>query len=289
MDVEDQIALRDRLLKEEMNKQKEENSNLTSEEKIDKLLYANAMTNFSLNHLSTSINAFCATVNTRMLKIEGDVKTLQEGQIAAASDAEDTKTRVTTLENKVTELQKFVTKTKVETINKDVHYRRYNLVFGGVNDKGAWETQAESEALVRDLIQKINFPVNEADRAHFDHLWDPESIVIKEVHRLPQNPLKFNFSGKNNEGKPQSKNRLLVAKFELMTDISNIIKRSPNLKKINEGKPSHDRIYIDRHLPKCLNDQKKALRSQFNQMKRDGKKPRFRYNFDNGNMYLLFP
>ena len=90
-------------------------------------------------------------------------------------------------------MEEFVKQTKIDTVNKEVHGRRYNLIFGNIKDDGAWETPEKAEKLIRELLHKINVPANENDR---DSLY-PDNIVIKEVHRHPQNPLKFNFSGKN--------------------------------------------------------------------------------------------
>ena len=237
-----------------------------------------------MNQLTSQIGTFCQTMNLRLGSIEGNVERIDAAQKSTTQNIKKTDEEVGILKAEISELKNFVQKTKVETINRDVHSRRYNLVFGNVKDAGAWEAADKTEFLVRELLHKINTPVDDNDV----DVWDPDTVVIKEAHRLPQNPVKFKFAEKDdNSTQKRAKCRLIVAKFELMTDINIILKKCRNLQKVNNGKATHERFYIDRHLPKCLQDQKNDLKPEFKQMKKDGKKPRFRYNFNTAQMYLI--
>ena len=78
----------------------------------------------------------------------------------------------------------------------------------------------------------------------------------------------------------------MVVKFALMQNINSIFKLTPNLQKLNEGKQTYERYYIDRHLPKCLQDQKKGLRDEFYKLKNAGKKPSYKYDLETASMYI---
>ena len=279
-----QHELRKQQMQEELQKQKAAYSQLTSDEKIDKLLDMNTITQININQLSSQIGTFCQAMNLRLGNIEENVDKIDAAQKSMAQDVKKTDEEVGRLKAEISELKDFVQKTKVETINRDVHGRRYNLIFGNVRDAGAWEAVDKTEFLVRELLHKINTPVDDNDVDE----WDPDTVVIKEAHRLPQNPVKFKFTKKDGDSaQERTKCRLIVAKFELMTDVNIILKKCRNLQKVNNGKATYKRYYIDRHLPKCLQVQKNDLKSEFKQMKQDGKKTRFRYNFDTAQMYLI--
>lgn len=270
-------------LNEEINKQRDLNKNLSLNDKLEKLLDISSANQFRLNLVNANLAAFCESAEKRFKAVEEKVERIESDVATNSSAINNQNLKIEKLESQISELQDFVVKTKIETVNKEVHGRRYNLIFGNIKDSCAWETPEKAEKLVRELLHEINFPVNDQDT----NMLHPNDIVIKEVHRLPQNPMKFNFSGFNEKSKkPQSKNRLMVVKFAMMTDIDMILRKSPNLKKINDGRLPHERYYIDKHLPKCLQDQKNKLRTQFNQLKKDGKKPRFRYDLETASMFI---
>ena len=233
----------------------------------------------NFNNLTRQITTFCTAADKRLGKVENQIDDLQKAQKRTSNDVEGNTTEVKELKSKVSVLEKFVTQTKIDTINKDVHSRRYQLLFGNADDNGVWEKANDTEKLVKDILQKINTPVDDNDV----DVWDHSSVVITKAHRLPRNPLNFDYVSEN--GHPRR--RMIVAKFELMTDVNIILKKCRNLQNLNVGKRTHERIYIDRHLPKVLQEQKKKLKTTYDNMKKEGKKPRFKYDYEKAQMYLI--
>ena len=170
---------------------------------------------------------------------------------------------------------------KVNEINRDVHSRRFNMVFGNIEDNGGWEAQGTSIVKVREFLHSINQQEYDSDGNEIYDEWNPDTVVIKEAHRLPQDPAKFHFIKDNDnqiQGPPRRRNRLLVARFECYTDIGVIFRKCKNLKSINAKKPKFYRQFVDRHYPKAVQAQKENLKTEFNKLKAEGLKPGYHYD-----------
>ena len=102
------------------------------------------------------------------------------------------------------------------------------MVFGNIEDNGGWEAQGTSIVKVREFLHSINQQEYDSDGNEIYDEWNPGTVVIKEAHRLPQDPAKFHFIKDNDnqiQGPPRRRNRLLVARFVCYRDIGVIFRK----------------------------------------------------------------
>lgn len=257
---------------------------LTMDQKMN-LLLENMVMKSDLNawkeSLSTEMKGISTQLNNKLDAVQGQVDGLVADRALDRETLTTTTDEVTELKQEVNEMKKYIKQSKIRERNHDVHSRRFNLIVGNLLDDGSWESQSLSMSKVRTFLRQLHSLEIEEDQA--DN-WNPDAIVIKEAHRLPQDPNKLRSSA---PGSTRSKNRLMIVKFECMTDISIILSKCKLLKTINEGKPTHKRLFVDRHYPKAVQEQKQALKDAFIKLKAEGKKPSYKYDISTATMRLI--
>ena len=232
--------------------------------------------------ISTQIQALSSTLNEAIDNVQAQVAVLKEDRDADRNAATNTKNDVEVLKSEMKVMQEYVVKAKRNERNQGVHNRRYNLVFGNLIDERSWESGSTSITKVRNFLKHLQDCEIASSESELADDWNPDAIVIKEAHRLPQNPadLKPIEAGK-------SANRLMVAKFECMTDIGIILSKCKYLKTINERRPKHTRYFVERHYPKEVQQQKKNLKDEFERLRAEGKKPGYKYNVETASMCVV--
>ena len=236
--------------------------------------------------LSTQMTDIKDTLGKQITDIKSDVSTLKEARNEDQKSMKATNMEVDTLRKELNGMKIYVKQAKIREINQDVHSRRFNLIVGNLPDEGAWEAQSTSMSKVRSFLRLLNDTEYTEDEGVIADNWNPDAIVIKEAHRLPQDPSKMAVL--ETEGQRQTpvskRNRLMVVKFESMIDINIILKKCRHLKLINGDKPVHKRYFVERHLPRVLQNKKKTLKGEFNQLKTEGRRPGYRYDVNSGTM-----
>ena len=275
-------------------------SAMNMNEKLDAVLKFNCNIARCMQSLKVDLNhkfeEFSKSMGERVEKVENDmimVKAQCNETLTLKSTANSNSNEINALKERVNELEEEAKKRKVEELKNAVHARRYNLVIGNLSDRRAWESRETSLKLVREFLHSINEPINDRDT----DIWNPDDVIIKEAHRLPQNPDSYFKSSSQKPGDTEniadnrvmakSFNRRMVVKFDNLMDIRIILKKCCNLKTINNGKPKFEKLYVERHLPKELQAQRVNLRPEFNRLKREGKKPKFEFDFSEGKMMII--
>lgn len=142
---------RQAILNEEICKQRQINSCLSTEDKIAKLLDVAYINQFNLNCLNANLHSFIESAERRFKAVESKVDYIEKTVTTNSSTITTHSAQIQSLETKVKEMEEFVKQTKIDTVNKEVHGRRYNLIFGNIKDDGAWETPEKAEKLIREL------------------------------------------------------------------------------------------------------------------------------------------
>ena len=249
-------------------------SELNMEQKIDMLLEFNV-------HISKAVKKIDNDMQDMKNSLSTKIEAVKEDVVAVRETAETNKDDITEMRSKLNELETYVKHAKIRELNQAVHGRRYDLIAYRLADPNTWETAAKSTEIVRQFLHDLN----NADPDESNN-WDPNSVVIKEAHRLPQNPLQLvkNASG---EEVQRTWPRPMIFRLVSMLDKRIILSKCKNLKILNQGKVKNNHIYVDDHWPSEVAKQRKALRAQFNKLKTDGKKPKMRYN-ECSNSYHLY-
>ena len=248
-------------------------SELTMEQKIDKLLDFNLHITKAVKKIDNDMQDMRNSLSTKIDAVKEEVDAVKE-------TAETNKNDISKMKSRLNELETYVKHAKIRDLNQAVHGRRYDLIAYRLADPNTWETAGKSIEIVRQFLHDLN----NADPDE-NNTWDPNSVVIKEAHRLPQNPLQLvkNASGEEIE---RTWPRPMIFRLVSMLDKRIILSKCKNLKIINQGKNKNNHIYVDDHWPSEVAKQRKALRVQFNQLKTDGKKPKMRYNVATATTYI---
>ena len=243
---------------------------LSMEQKIDKLLEFNVHIAKAVKNVDNALQDVQTSLSTKIEAVEAEVTTVKQ-------TAEDNKTEVAAMRTEIDDLKTYVKNAKIREINQAVHGRRYDIIISRLPDANTWEPAGKSIEIVRKFLRDIN--IADPDDPNNNDDWDPDSVVIKEAHRLPQNPIQTFISG-NRENTRRTWPRPMIVRLDSMLDKRIIKKKCKNLKILNQGKDKNNRIYVDDHWPSDVAKQRKDLRADFNRLKAEGKKPRFRYNIE---------
>ena len=232
--------------------------------------------------LSTKMEEISTQLNEKLDDVQAQIDDVDKRQKLDSATLAATIKDVAVLQDDAVEIRKYIADSKIRDTNQAVHNRRYNLIFGNLDDVRAWESQGSSIVKVRTFLNNLK----EAEFANAEgHVsdWNPDAIVIKEAHRLPQDPAKIHPPRR---GVKRSTNRPMVIKFECMTDISMILSKCKYLRFMNEGRLAHERFFVDRHYPKEVQLQKQSLKGKFNKLKAEGKKPVYKYDITTASMIV---
>ena len=194
--------------------------------------------------------------------------------------------RIKQLEEEVADLKQKeadrVEENRKVAIRRDLHDKMNNILMYGVCDTHAWESKDISKKYVKQFL-------NEALKVD-----DVDSIEFDDVPRLPQNP-SSNF---RNDGHRYAtrrntsatlKPRPIIFRVKSRLDFNRIWDNVANLKAYNDAAKEDESmpsIYISRHLPQVLQDERKLLLKDYHIAKNQGKKARIRIDFDNMKMFL---
>ena len=244
--------------------------------KLDKILTFNCKISETLNNLKIELtdkmNELSDSLTKRIKSNENDIIDLKSSieplQVKANQNANET-------EKLRKELNKHIQQVKKEAVLRDLKSRELNIMIGNIPDSNKWEDRNQSMKLVRNFLANL-FSHDDNDHSHYN----PGDIVIVDAHRVPQNPIKFFTSTQ------KKKSRTLIFKVQTYMEMKTIMMRAKNLKKINEHANQENRIYIKRHLPRIMQDQEQQLRPKFNDLRGQGKKPKFSIDFDTAEIYI---
>ena len=251
-------------------------STLTMEEKIDKLLEFNVHISRNMKKVANDVEEVKNSLSTKIDAVKEDVEEVKQA-------AEVNKDNISIMRTELDELKDYVKNAKIRETNLAVHNRRYDLIAYRLEDPNTWETATQSIEKVRKFLHDIN--IRDPDDPNDNDIWDPDSVVIKEAHRLPQNPLQL---AKNAAGEEVQRTwpRPMIFRLVSMLDKRIILRKCKNLKVVNRGKDKSKHIYVDDHWPSEVAKQRKALRTQFNTLKTDGKKPKMLYDITTATTYI---
>ena len=152
-------------------------------------------------------------------------------------------------------LNKFQKCTAQELLEKEIYDKRFNLLIHCIkkDTESAWETKWEFENKFKQFLQNgLKLPKFPA-------------VAVADVHRFPQHPITKN-------GKRIT--RPIIVKLTSYSD-KNMIMRSPkNLKEYNEERKrtfgsETNYVYVTKHLPRELQQQKKKLLSTYKKAKQN--------------------
>ena len=256
---------------------------LSLEEKVNLILQKTISNESKMDSMKSELSEKISTLNENLTKqineVDNRVTTVQT---SCNSNTEEIKT----VNSELALLRNEVSRMKINEINRDVHSRRFNLVVGNIKDDGGWEAPGTSMVKVRQFLHSINQQEFDEDGNQVYDGWNPDTIVIKEAHRLPQDPTKFSFIN-NGDERARPRNRLMVMRLECYTDVGIILRKCRHLKSLNAKKPKHYRQFVDRHYPKSVQVQKDGLKNEFNELKAEGLKPMYRFDVKTASMSVV--
>ena len=202
-----------------------------------------------INDLKESMEFSVAEVNKRVDKVE--------------SATVANKTSITDLESSI----------NTALIKRELYDRRWNVLIHGVEDDiTKYEDYHVSEEKVRDILR---------DGLQLEN-WD--TIIISDCHRLPQKPLKPQRTLRSDK---KNKRRPLVFKVTTRKDCSAIWDSCKNLQEFNDLRAADEKIYFTKHLPKQLQEQKKALQKRYNTAISQFKNAEWKVDYDAGEINLF--
>ena len=257
-------------------------NNMSMEEKVNLILTKAISNENKIDDLRADLTQQMTDIKTSLTKRIDSIDTrVTDVENCCSSNSKD----ISATNSEVAFLREEIQKLKINETNNGVHFRRFNLICGNLLDNGGWEPQGTSIAKVREFLRSLNLPEYDDQGIQVDD-WNPDAITIKEAHRLPQDPSKFNFFKVDErvQGPPKRRNRLMVVRFECFTDIGMILNKCKHLQTINASKPKYYRQFVDRHYPKSVQLQKEDLKDEFKTLKDEGKKPSFYYDISTATM-----
>lgn len=199
-----------------------------------------------------------------------EIKTSLEFSIADVEAKVDDVKATTSVNRK--EIERVESDFNIRNIKRDLYDRRWNILIHGVEDDiTRYEDYSVSEEKVREILRDALKLPN----------W--ETMVISDCHRLPQKPLKL----QRNLRSGKKKRRPLIFKVTTRKDCNAVWDNVSNLKEFNDDQSADDKIYITKHLPKQLQDQKKALQKVYNKAKLQYKETEWKIDYDAGEINLL--
>ena len=160
------------------------------------------------------------------------------------------------LQDRISCLEKVCPDFQKEALVKETYSKRLNLLIHGIEEDqdNAWEAKDITTKLFNHFLQQaLKF--------------DPTSISVVDIHRLPQHPVYKNRI---------KVNRPIIIKFQNVMDKEKVTKSLTNLKHYNQQrKPTENEVpyvYVTDHLPKVFELQKKMLLPQFKLARKQNKR-----------------
>ena len=256
---------------------------MSTDDKINLILQKTLSNEINMANMKTELSNEISSMRDDLTKkietVDKRVTTVQDSCNANTEEIKTANDELAILRDEVRTL-------KINEINNGVHSRRYNLVIGNLKDERGWETAGVSMMKVREFLRSINLKEFDESGYEVEDHWNPDAIIIKEAHRLPQDPSKFSFI-KHTDASPRPRNRLMVIRLESYTDVGVILRKCKHLQSVNGNKPKHYKQFVDRHYPKCVQAQKDDLKTEFNKLRAEGKKPIYRYNIKTASMTVV--
>lgn len=248
---------------------------LSLDEKINKLLKFNAAMGSHLMTFETKIeerlSALETSVNSKVESLTEDVDNLKSATNENKVRADNNAAEIVKLRQ---ELESHVSDVKKKAVLRDLKSREHNLVIGNIPDGNAWETRERSMQLVRKFLKDL-FAINSQKNDNFD----PNTIVIEDAHRIPQNPTTFFQTNENGR-------RKMVIRVSTILEKQLILKRCVDLKVLNLNKTKYEKLFVDKHYPKEMQDQQKILRPKFNEFRKNKVKVKFSVDFNSAQLCI---
>ena len=218
------------------------------EKKLDRVLAAVQ----KLSDKMEKVEARLCNFETRLEQIEDKFESKIKNLEAAVNDRV-TKEELNAVLKKLAQLEEKAKTEEKDTIMRESHSKRLNLLIHDVNESSdVWETREATTTLLDQFISdglKLN----------------PTSLFFVDFHRLPQKPVFKN-------GKKTT--RPIIVKFGSVFDKKRVMDSMVNLKKYNADRhhndPNNRSVYVTDHLPKSFYLQKKALMPVFKEARRLG-------------------
>ena len=192
---------------------------------------------------------------SRLEANEGQVNKLDSKQIKLEERCNILEKQI---KNMKLENEEMKVKARHEELSRELYSKRLNYLIYGLEESSTnvWESREQTEQIFRNFL---------TEGLQIDN---PYSIVIVDVHRLPQHPL-YNKS-------PRKINRPIIVKFSNVFDKHTFISNLKHLKGYNqmrrEKREEAPYVYATEHLPKVLQLQKNKLIPCFREAKKNKQK-----------------
>lgn len=213
--------------------------------------------------------------NSKILNAMGDIrKEMDDLKTEVNERCEITETKVTSIEDRLTLLEKahstHSTATNKRFVLNDLHGKKFNLLFHGVEDTNLEEDMATKTANAEYILDEL--------------LCIPDyknKIKIVDTHRLPQKPI---ATKKTRSSRPVC--RPIVIKVSSKTEVDLVFAHLKNLSTVNDGKQQNERIYCTKHLPREMQRQRKAQMPKFKKARSEEKTAKFQIDYKTGDYRL---
>ena len=246
---------------------------MTDEKKWEMFFNFSFTINQKLDAMSDSLKEL-GNLKKDVEKVKDDVKEVKTDVSKNKGDIDLLKTELAAVKS---DLQKERDNRRKYRVLDGIKARERNLIIGNLPESN-WEDRAKTYATLRDFLRELFDFEFMADEKNWI---DPSHFIIEDAHRLPSNPLNFTTS------KAEGKRRSLIFRCQTVLERNIILKRCKYLSKYNEGKTGRDVVYIKRHYPQEIQDQEKALRPRFNELRKQGKNVRMEIDFLTANMKIV--
>ena len=229
---------------------------------------------YSLNDVMEQLLAIKGTVDVTNQKLDGVSSKLDALQ--SKHDLLDTK--VTEIDDRLklveeTQNQMLLAKkayekatlnVQISSLANEMNNKRFNVIIEGVPKLEVIESPEASGELVRDFLVNI-LKINNG-----------HNIGISDAHRLA-------VSGKYKGRRPPA----LIFKLVRLLDKRVIATHLSNLKAHNAKLSTGNKLFVNLyHLPMELEKDRKSLKSKFDAARKEKRKPKFKFNRENGQYCL---
>ena len=225
-------------------------------ESLYEFMTEKAATKDDLKHLATKsdIAELEVKYEERFADIESDlkkIKPLEDNLSANVASTLQLKDSIKTLKEEVDKLKK-------NEIRREIHERKVNLVLFGITE-GKNDNKKKCLEEVRKVLKRIEVP-------------NHERITILDCHRL-------GAAKKDDDGNPISR--------PIIFKVNDIFKQKDIFDRTDKLKNFYNDVYIRRHVPKSLRDQKDVLKSKMKELYDAGLQPKWRIDYQVFEYYIV--
>ena len=135
-------------------------SSMSMEAKINLILSKVVANDTKMDSMKLDLTQQISSLNNTLTQ---QIKQVDKRVSSVINDCHSNTDAINSTNNELTLLRDEVKILKINEINRDVHSRRFNMVFGNIEDNGGWEAQGTSTAKVRELLHSINLQEYNSD------------------------------------------------------------------------------------------------------------------------------